>query len=545
MSFDLSDEEVPLSRPVLPRPSAVRILPHSLEAEEHLLSCCLLDGADTVARCIDTKIGPESFFDPKHAIVYDAIVSLYHGQKPIEVSVVAEELKTARQLDSVGGYAFLMQVSSRIATTAEATYFIEKVREQALLRQIIRSSTSIVEDSYGFSGGIQQYIEETREKMARVLDDAAGSSDILAARKFNPEAAIIDARVAFWLNGIIISTAGNLTNYVAKSGVGKSATIDAMMAAVMKHPDTKADCLGFTSGNPNELPLLHFDTEQSAADYQRLLHRSKRRARVKEFPKWFHSYHLTGLSGSECRQAVMTAIAQHARKSDGKLFGVMIDGVGDLVANPNDEEECFPLVIDLHKCAIRHDCPIITVLHLNPGSEAKSRGHLGSHLERKAEAIMQLEMDEDNISVIWAMKKRGKPLPKIDGPRFTWNDEQEMHTLVENWAADAAAKREARRAKMKERNPTTFSAQYSPEEQVSFYPASTDRPQPRPVIYKRAQEKTKVSDRTLDRLRVQFLKDGWIVDTDTGYRRTREGDDWAKRRPGAEPKPPVQTQVNF
>ena len=69
------------------------------------MSCCLLDGADVVSRCLEARIRPESFYDPKHGIIFDCLLALYNRQAPIEVSVVAEELKTTRQLDQIGGYA--------------------------------------------------------------------------------------------------------------------------------------------------------------------------------------------------------------------------------------------------------------------------------------------------------------------------------------------------------------------------------------------------------------------------------------------------------
>ena len=153
-----------------------RLPPHSLEAEEYLLSCCLLDGADVLSRCLEARIRPESFYDPKHGVIYEVLVNLYNTQKPIEVSVVAEELKTSRQLDTVGGYAFLAQVSSRIPTTAQAGYFIEKVREQALLREIIRSATGAVEDCYGFSGGIDEFVDQIESRIFTVTQNRVSES---------------------------------------------------------------------------------------------------------------------------------------------------------------------------------------------------------------------------------------------------------------------------------------------------------------------------------------------------------------------------------
>jgi replicative DNA helicase len=153
-----------------------RSLPHSLEAEEYLLSCCLLDGAEVVSRCLEARIKPESFYDPKHGIIYERMLELYNRQTPIDVSIVAEELKTARQLDQVGGYAFLTQVSSRIPTTAQAGYFIDRVREQSLLREIIRTATGAVEDCYGYTGGIDEFVDQIEQKIFSVTQNRVSES---------------------------------------------------------------------------------------------------------------------------------------------------------------------------------------------------------------------------------------------------------------------------------------------------------------------------------------------------------------------------------
>jgi replicative DNA helicase len=153
-----------------------RTLPHSIEAEELLLSCCLLDGADVISRCLEARIRPESFYVPAHGIIYERLLELYNSQKPVDVSVVAEELKTARQLDAIGGYAFLARVSSRIPTTAQSGYFIEKVREQSLLRDIIRSSTSAAEECYNFSGGIDEFVDQIEQKIFSVTQHRVSES---------------------------------------------------------------------------------------------------------------------------------------------------------------------------------------------------------------------------------------------------------------------------------------------------------------------------------------------------------------------------------
>jgi hypothetical protein len=118
------------------------------------------------------------------------------------------------------------------------------------------------------------------------------------------------------------------------------------------------------------------------------------------------------------------------------VHAVFLDGVADFVADPNAGDECFPFVDWLHGLAIKYDCPIFTVLHLNPGTE-KSRGHLGSQLERRAETNLVLEKDaETGRTVIFSTKQRRAPILKADGPCFRWDDMAAMHVSVETVRAE-------------------------------------------------------------------------------------------------------------
>jgi len=110
------------------------------------------------------------------------------------------------------------------------------------------------------------------------------------------------------------------------------------------------------------------------------------------------------------------------------FHSIIIDGIADLVVDPNDADECFPLITELHALAIRYDTAIILVLHMNPGSQnEKGRGHLGSQLERKSESNLTLTKDGE-ATVISSTRQRGRPIPKDDkAPSFRWSDERQMH----------------------------------------------------------------------------------------------------------------------
>ncbi|MFA5263554.1 MAG: replicative DNA helicase [Opitutaceae bacterium] len=134
--------------------------PHSIEAEEYLLSCCLLDGSDSIALCLEAKLSAEAFYVPANRVIYDKLIELYQQKPPVDLAVLAEELKAQQLLDKVGGYAYLTQISGRIPTTAQAQYFIDRVRELHLLRQMIRVSTGVVERCFNYQGGLEEFIDK-------------------------------------------------------------------------------------------------------------------------------------------------------------------------------------------------------------------------------------------------------------------------------------------------------------------------------------------------------------------------------------------------
>jgi hypothetical protein len=255
---------------------------------------------------------------------------------------------------------------------------------------------------------------------------------LLAQREFNHAKQPEKPTPLFSLLDVPICTAGNISNIQAPAKAGKSAALESMIASVIKPAWQQADTLSFTAENPEGKALIHFDTEQSRFDADSLIRRAMSRADAEELPAWFYSYSIADLNipeRKEClRYSMVTACAEH-----GGIFAVMIDGIGDLCADPNDSAESFALVAELHTLAIQHDCTIITVLHENPGSDAgKTRGHLGSQLERKAETNLRLAKDVDGITTVWFERARHGHLPRDQGACFAWSAEHHMHRSCGN-----------------------------------------------------------------------------------------------------------------
>ena len=392
-------------------------------------------------QCVEHHVEPSWFYVSAHGTIFETLTRMLQEKKPISVPILAEELKMAKHLEAIGGYAFLTQVSSHIPTTAQAGYFIEKVREQALLRATIRTATSITEDAYSFSGGIDDFLAENEQRIRSLTETSAPPSAIRewATRRAGIGRVLKPEVPCLYLCDVPISHRSNLGMITALQKSGKSAVGGAILGAIIAGPNQRGDTLRFRAHNEHGHAVLHLDTEQSPADHETLIAIAKRRAGVEELPPWLYSFGVKGVCPEQLRQR-LPRLLRELKRAHGGVFFVLLDGAADFVNDTNDPKECNPFVTDLESYATDFDCSLVSVLHLNPtkgDQPTKSRGHLGSQLERKCETDLRLVKDADGITTIFTASARHAPIFEKDGPRFSWDTAAEMHLSLEQTAGRA------------------------------------------------------------------------------------------------------------
>jgi replicative DNA helicase len=130
-----------------------REMPRSSEAEEYVLAACLVDGRETIGRALQAGVTSKAFFFPANVILWEVMVELFRQRPPVTLEMLAEELGTRRQMDAVGGFPYLLQVTGKVPTTTHVGYFIEKVLEKSALRAAVRIGNETVEAAYAYTGG--------------------------------------------------------------------------------------------------------------------------------------------------------------------------------------------------------------------------------------------------------------------------------------------------------------------------------------------------------------------------------------------------------
>ena len=252
--------------------------------------------------------------------------------------------------------------------------------------------------------------------------------EILEERKFDFSTPKERPEPSLEIGDHTLATNGNIMNIQAGVKAGKSAAVDAIMAAQMSGGFMEVDTFGFKALNEHGHAVIHFDTEQSRFDADALVRRSIKRSGIDGIPpSWLQSYSLADVDIA-VRRASLPFLLEQAKEQHGGIFSILIDGIGDFLTDPNDPTLSFGLIDELHQLAIEYDCVIITVLHENPSREhGKTRGHLGSQLSRKAETNLRLLKDTTGITTIYSTESRHCYIPKEEGFYFHWCDESQMH----------------------------------------------------------------------------------------------------------------------
>lgn len=124
-----------------------RILPHSIEAEQCVLGCAFID--QDASFNIMSTLKESDFYSETHKIIFSAMYKVFSANVPIDFVTVTENLEKNDLLDSVGGVDYLTTLTNIIPSASNYTHYMEIVRNDSLLRQLIGAGQDIINNSYG------------------------------------------------------------------------------------------------------------------------------------------------------------------------------------------------------------------------------------------------------------------------------------------------------------------------------------------------------------------------------------------------------------
>jgi replicative DNA helicase len=153
-----------------------RIPPHNLDAERAVLGAVLLEGRDALPRVIEI-LRATDFYTESHRAIFTTIQVLFDRGAPVDLITLGEELRRAGQLEFAGGPAALALLVEQASIASHLGAYAHIVRDMAVLRELIQTSTQIITQAY-----------EAKEDVQGLVDDAERRIFSLAERRLEGSA---------------------------------------------------------------------------------------------------------------------------------------------------------------------------------------------------------------------------------------------------------------------------------------------------------------------------------------------------------------------
>ncbi len=149
---------------------AGKIPPQNVDAEMSLIGAILID--DEVIADAAEIVSAKDFYDKRHQIIYAGMTRLYERHKPIDLLTLTDELKKKDELETVGGSAYLTELTNYVPTAAHAESYAEIINQKAVRRRLIKASAEIGEMGFDEETTTQELLEKAEAELFSVSDQS-------------------------------------------------------------------------------------------------------------------------------------------------------------------------------------------------------------------------------------------------------------------------------------------------------------------------------------------------------------------------------------
>ena len=143
---------------------------YSEEVEQNILGCMLV-----FEDCVryTKEIDENEFYSSTHKKIFEAIKELQTNESPVEIISVKEILKN-KGLEDKRILSYLVKITENIFTSTNIEYYISKLKNYSIRRQIVKEAQKIISNMYEVSSDVEA--EEIKKEAVQGISDIKISS---------------------------------------------------------------------------------------------------------------------------------------------------------------------------------------------------------------------------------------------------------------------------------------------------------------------------------------------------------------------------------
>ncbi|GGX33834.1 toprim domain-containing protein [Aquimarina muelleri] len=205
-----------------------------------------------------------------------------------------------------------------------------------------------------------------------------------------------------------------------KAGVHKSRLAETICSALIKKESWETDVLHFRKNTQQAVSICYVDTERNLTEQfpyalQQIL--KKAGYQREDTPKDFDYISLLQVPRKDRFFALTSYIKRVKQMYAGHVI-IILDVITDCIQDFNRSSDSMQLIDLMNDSINSEDVTFLALIHENPGSADKARGHLGTELLNKATTAIQIGFEKDSnrrptdLIVLNILKFRGGKRPE-------------------------------------------------------------------------------------------------------------------------------------
>ncbi|MDF7682480.1 replicative DNA helicase [Lactobacillus sp. ESL0679] len=148
-------------------------IPHDDEAEQAVLGAIFID-PEAIADA-SAILQPADFYKRANQLVFQAMLDLSDREDAIDPLTLQDELTKKKQLEDIGGIAYVSELALATPTAAHVTYYAKIVHRKALLRRLISASQKIITTAIQDSDDVTDILDNAESEIMNVSSENSAS----------------------------------------------------------------------------------------------------------------------------------------------------------------------------------------------------------------------------------------------------------------------------------------------------------------------------------------------------------------------------------
>ncbi|MCR5741930.1 MAG: replicative DNA helicase [Gammaproteobacteria bacterium] len=154
----------------------------SKDAEQSILGSVFYD--ESTIKLLNDRLIVSDFYYLRHQYIFDAMLTLFRQQTPIDATTVITYLEDSGKLNDCGGAEYILELTDSVPSVTNLIHYIDIVKDKAVERDVVRTCNDIIQLSNQDIPSSRAFLDDVEKRIynatsRRTVKDMVPIFDIL------------------------------------------------------------------------------------------------------------------------------------------------------------------------------------------------------------------------------------------------------------------------------------------------------------------------------------------------------------------------------